>query len=371
MTLDAAKLQPPPARLALEHKAAAASAPARPRFTAPQKAALIIAALGPEAAGPIIERIGDKHMKAFAETFARLQKVPRPDLNAVVAEFLHNVSKEDDGELKGGFEEARNLVVHFKGDESAAKLLDAIDAPGGRTVWEKLAAIEEEALAAYLSGKSPQIAAVILSRMDLDKASSVLGRLADEITQEILARLANPVAVRPDALAALGEAINEELLAPMRKTAKANGPGEKIGAMLNNMSEEKRESLLKFIEEKSPELLADVKAAILTFKDLPERLPAKAVPLVTREVDVQTILKAAKFGRKNAPETVEFLFANISQRLVQQYEEQMQEMKPIPVAEAEAAQAQIMTAVRKLVADGAVELNKIEVEDDGPKEEMV
>ncbi|MCA8897039.1 MAG: hypothetical protein KDA48_17400, partial [Amphiplicatus sp.] len=138
--------------------------------------------------------------------------------------------------------------------------------------------------------------------------------------------------------------------------------GEMIGAMLNNMSEEKRAGLLAFIEQSSPDILADVKSAILTFADIPTRVPVKAVPQITREIDVPTLLKAVKYGRQNAPETVEFLFANISQRLVQQYEEQMKDMKPVPMAEAEAAQAEIMVAVRKLVAEGVFELTKLEVE---------
>ena len=366
MTSEAAKLPPPPARLAIEHKA---PAPARAGFTAPQKAALIIAALGPEAAGPIIERIGDKHLKAFAEAYARLQNVGRKDLTAIVAEFLTNVSGGERGDgLKGGFAEARSLVSHFKGEESATKLLDSIDAPGGRTVWQKLAAVEDQALADYLAAKSPQTIAVVMARMDLDKASNILALLPDDAAQNVISRLTKPAPVRPEALHALAAAIESELLAPLRKAAKSGGPGEKIGAMLNNMSEEKRESFLQFIASKAPDLIDDVKSAILTFKDIPARLPAKAVTQVTREVDVQTVLKAAKYGRKNAPETVEFLFANISQRLVQQYEEQMKEMKPVTVADAEAAQGQIMIAIRKLVAEGAFELNKIETEEQTEEE---
>jgi flagellar motor switch protein FliG len=364
MTSEAAKLPPPPARLAIEHKP---PAPARAGFTAPQKAALIIAALGPEAAGPIIERIGDKHLKAFAEAYARLQNVARKDLSSVVLEFLTNVSGKEDG-LKGGFAEARSLVSHFKGEDSAAKLLDAIDAPGGRTVWQKLAAVEDQTLADYLAAKSPQTIAVVMARMDLDKASNILALLPDDVAQHVITRLTKPAPVRPEALRALAAAIESELLAPLRKAAKSGGPGEKIGAMLNNMSEEKRESFLQFIASKAPDLIDDVKSAILTFKDIPARLPAKAVTQVTREVDVQTVLKAAKYGRKNAPETVEFLFANISQRLVQQYEEQMKEMKPVTVADAEAAQGQIMIAIRKLVAEGAFELNKIETEEQTEEE---
>lgn len=367
MTQQRARLEAPETPLAIEHSSP--QPPARARFTAPQKAALVIAALGPEAAGPIIERIGDQHLKAFAAALARLQRIPQKELIAVISEFIASISADSDG-LKGGFDEARTLVSHFKGDEDATKLLDDIDAPGGRDVWQKLAAVEDAALADYLHKKSAQTIAVILSRMDLDKASNILARLPDETARTVVARLTKPVSIRPEALDALAATVENEFLAPLRKSSRRENPGEKIGAMLNNLSEEKRASLLGYLEENAPDLIDDVKAAILTFKDIPERLPPKAVTVVTREVDAQVLLKAAKYGRKNAPETVEFLFANISQRLVQQYEEQMQEMKPITIAEAEAAQAEIMTAIRRLVAEGAFELNTVEKEETA-EEEMI
>ncbi|MEZ5928750.1 MAG: FliG C-terminal domain-containing protein [Parvularculaceae bacterium] len=365
MTSEAAKLPAAAARLAIEHVGAGGlkpSAGGRAFFSGPQKAALIIAALGPEAAGPIIERIGDKHLKSFAEAYARLKNVPRKDLISVASEFLAQVTGDDDSGVKGGFEQARNLVSHFKGDENATKLFDTIDAPGGRSVWEKLETIDDEAIAGYLGKQNAQTVAVVLSKLDLDKASAVLAKLPNEIAQTVVTRLSKPSPVRREALDALASSIETEFLNPMRKAATAAKPGEMIGAMLNNMSEEKRAGLLAFIEQSSPDILADVKSAILTFADIPTRVPVKAVPQITREIDVPTLLKAVKYGRQNAPETVEFLFANISQRLVQQYEEQMKDMKPVPMAEAEAAQAEIMVAVRKLVAEGVFELTKLEVE---------
>lgn len=368
-----AALSSPDSRLAIEHRGASA----RVNFTGPQKAALIIAALGPEAAGPIIERIGDKHLKAFAECYARLQHVPRNDLVSVVAEFLTRVSTDEDGGLKGGFEQARDLISRFRTPEEATKIFDTIDVPGGRTVWQKLEAIADDEIAGYLGRQNPQMAAVVLSRLNLDKASAILAKLPDEMAQDVVTRLSKPAPIRPEALKALAASIETEFLAPMRKVEKKEKPGETIGAMLNNMSEEKRNSFLAFIEKNKPEILADVKASIMTFKDIPARVPAKAVPQITREVDVPTLLKAVKYGRQNAPETVEFLFSNISQRLVQQYDEQINDMQPVPLAEAEAAQSQVMVAIRRLVAEGVFELIPLRLEtaeEDGaaaPEEQFV
>lgn len=329
-------------------------------FSAPQKAALVIAALGPEAAGPIIERIGDKHLKAFAEAYAHLQKIPRKDLLAVVSEFVAHLGDDVGADLKGGMEEARELLTHFKGAESTTKLLDDVDAPGGRTVWEKLDGIADEAIARYLEKQNPQTVAVVLSRLNTDKASSLLGVLAPELSQQVLIRLAKPMAVRREALKVLGEAIDREFLAPARAAAKAKRPGLAIGAMMNNLSPDKRDSMLQFIEAQSPDIIEDVKSCILTFQDIPARLPANACPLVVREMEADAFLKAAKYAKQNAPETIEFVFKNISQRMKQQYEEQMEALKQVTLADAEAAQASFMSTVRRLVSSGEIVLNKVE-----------
>jgi flagellar motor switch protein FliG len=326
-------------------------------FSAPQKAALIIAALGPEAAGPIIERIGDQHLRAFARAFGRLDRVPRAELVAVIEEFVGNL-RSADGEVKGGYEGASALLAHFKSEDAAARLLDEAEVPGGRTVWQKLETVKDEAIAGYLSNLHPQAAAVVLSRLDVDKASAVLANLDGEISQELVARLARGVNVRREALRVLGDAVERDFLAPMRNASRARRPGETVGAMMNNMSAEKRDKLLGFIQTKAPEIYEEVKAQILTFQDLPSRVPPQAVPAIVRGVEADQFLKAVKLGRQNAPETVEFIFANISQRMGQQYQEQIDALSQVTAAEAEAAQGAMMTAVRRLVAAGEFQLIK-------------
>ncbi len=329
-------------------------------LTAPQKAALVIAALGPEGAGPIIERIGDKHLKAFAEAYAHLRTIPRQELVSVVGEFVSELGGSGgEAGMKSGFDGARELIEHFKGADDATKILDDINVPGGRTVWQKLESIADEAIAKYLSAQSPQTVAVIISRLNTDKASSLLACLEADLAQKVLIKLATPFAVRKEALRVLADAVERDFLGPIRAQSKAKRPGLAIGAMMNNMPAEKREAFLKFIEAEAPAIVDDVKSSILTFQDLPTRLPPNAVPAVVRELEVNQFLKAAKYARTNAPEALEFIFKNISQRMKQQYEEQMEGLKQVTLADAEAAQGAFMTAVRRLVAAGEIKLVEI------------
>lgn len=332
-------------------------------LTTPQKAALIIAVLGPESAGPIIERIEDKHLRAFARAYAHLQTVPKGAIEGVVKEFVGRLSKNDE-EIKGGYEETRELLSQFIGSDDIIRLMDDIDIPGGESIWERLERAPDAALAEYLGKQSPQLIAVVLSKLNAEQASRLLDLLDTELARDTILRLSKPIQIKREALQVLSDTIERDFLNPLRQETRTRNPGEMIGAMMNNITSEKREELLTFISSKTPDIMRDVKKSMLTFQDIPERVPGKAISLVIKEMELSDFLQAAKFGKQNAPSSVEYIFSNISQRMAQQYEEEMETLKKIPVKNAERAQAAFMAIVRKLVAAGEIELMDIPSDED-------
>lgn len=341
--------------------------PSAPGLSAAQKAALVIAALGPEAAGPIIERIEDKHLRAFARAYAHLRSIPKEILQGVVEEFVGrlNVASND---LKGGYEETRELLSQFISSDDITRLMDDIDAPGGQTLWEKLERAPDEAFAKYLQKQNPQLVAVVLSKINTEQASRLLDLFEPDLTRQVIMRLSKPIKARPEVLKVVSETLERDFLTPLRRTTKTRDPGEMIGAMMNNIGSEKRESLLNFITESVPGILRGVKKSMLTFQDIPERLPANAVSMVIKELETNDFLQAVKFGKQNAPSSVEFIFKNISQRMAQQYEEQLENLKKVSVEDAEKTQALFMMAVRRLAAAGEITLLEPEVEEESEEE---
>lgn len=326
-------------------------------LSAAQKAALVIAALGPEAAGPIIERVEDKHLRAFARAYAHLHTIPQAALKVVAEEFMSQLGGGDT-ELKGGVEETKELLRQFISQDEIVRLMEGLDVPGGESVWEKLDRAEDEALSEYLATQNMQLVAVVLSKINTEKASRILNMLEEEVAMKIIARLAKPMHIDQPVLNILSETIERDFLAPLRASPDMRNPGQMIGSMMNNVMSEKREKLMAYIAESQPDIVADVKKSLLTFQDVAERVPANAITMVIKEIEGEDFLQAVKFGRQNAPSSVEFIFSNISQRMRQQYEEEIEKLKPITVEEAEAAQSSFMTIVRRLAASGEIELNE-------------
>ncbi len=338
--------------------------PAGAHLTTAQKAALIIAALGPEAAGPIIERIEDKHLRSFARAYAHLQSIPKEVLQGVVQEFVGHLGT-DNNDIKGGYEETRELLSQFIGSDDITRLMDDIDVPGGQTVWEKLERTPDDAFAKYLEKQSPQLVAVVLSKISTEQASRILDLFDEGLSRQVILRLSKPIQAKREALKVLSDTLDRDFLSPLRRSVKTRDPGEMIGAMMNNIGSEKRESLLGFISDSVPSILTGVRKSMLTFQDIPDRVPGNAISMVIKELETADFLQAVKFGKQNAPSSVEFIFKNISQRMAKQYEEQLEDLKKVSIEDAEKAQAMFMVAVRKLANAGDITLIDPEIEEEG------
>ncbi len=337
-------------------------------LTSPQKAALVIAALGPDAAGPVLERIGDEHLHSFARAYVHLQSVPKAALQSVVKEFIAQLTEDDDS-INGGFEKTRELLSKFIDAEDVNRLMNNIGSSGGQDIWGKLVDASDDALAEYLAMQKPQLIAVVLSKIDTEKASRILDLFDTEMAGKVILRLSKPVDVSESTLQILSDTIERDFLAPMEATSESHDPSAMIGSMMNNIMSEKREELLSFIAESAPEILHGVKKSMLTFQDIAVRVPPNAIPIAIREVELEEFLQAVKFGKENAPSAVEFIMANISQRMAAQYQEQMEELKTITTKEAEAAQSSFMSVIRKLGASGEIQLIDPVSEEDAEEQE--
>ncbi|MGM0585671.1 MAG: hypothetical protein ACQEUZ_13580, partial [Pseudomonadota bacterium] len=117
-------------------EAAQARAAAREMNPA-QKAAIVIVALGPEAASEILRGLGEPNIRRFAAAVSKLQGVPHAVVDAVVTDFLAALG--DELSVRGGLDEARKFLGRVLDEDSLARVLDEVDARSGRSVWLRLA----------------------------------------------------------------------------------------------------------------------------------------------------------------------------------------------------------------------------------------
>ncbi|WP_425409234.1 FliG C-terminal domain-containing protein [Hyphococcus sp.] len=344
-------------------------------FTRSHKAAIVLASLSAETAAAVVDDISDAQLKTFAKAFCELKSVPPQLLHAVAQEFLAEINQKNN-DLAGGADETRRVLGLMASEERADRILSDLDggAGDGGNVWERVEKLDDEVLADYVQKQRMPVGAAILAKLDYEKTAAVLDKADDGYAKQILIELARKKPPSPAAIEAIAQVLEEDLLKPAPgaaedgeegdgEEAKSDGAGGATGAVgeiVNNLPGAKRDAFLAHLQESDPEVGAAVKRALLIFEDLHARVPANGAPAVMRDIERETLLTAIKHGEKNAPETVEFLFGNISKRMVEQYKEELAEMDEPSETDGEAAQREITAAVRRLVRDGEFKLNAIE-----------
>ncbi len=342
-------------------------------FTKAHKAAIVLASLSAESAAAIVEDMSDNELRVFAKAFSELKSVSPQLLQAVAEEFIAEIGQEDNN-LAGGPDEARRVLALMAQEERADRILSNMGGGGDSAVWPRIEKLEDQELAEYIQAQRMPVAAAIISKLSHEKTASVLDIAEGDYAQRILLELARKQPPSGEALEAIANVLEEELLKSSgagdedegedgEEPKPKNNAGAAVGEIINYLPGAKRDALLEHFKAADPEIGAAVRKAILTFEELHARMPAAGATALLRDLDREVLLKAIKFGETNAQETVEFLFGNISKRMVEQYKEELAEMETPPETEGETAQREVTSAVRALVAQGEFKLIALQEEE--------
>lgn len=334
-----------------------------PVLTAAQKAAVIITLLGSDKAGPLMEMVEDRHLRTFVKSYEKLNAVPRSVLLAAVADFVTQLHQSL-GSLQGGAKKARAFTEETLNEDRVARIFGEVMAPPteegeGDDIWALLAQKDGKELATYLQTQRAQVGGIVLGQFSPEKAGEVLAELPDEQSCKIVALLSDPPKIDQTTLATIGTVIRQEFLETTNDDKEDENPLEMVSSILSVLPTEKREGLLDFMMEKDPLKAEKIRKGLMTFEDLPDRLPRNGVPVLFRKMEENILLQALKFGEETVPGTTEYLFSNISQRMAEQYKEQMESLPPVSQKQGEGAQSVMMALISRLEKDGAITLIKV------------
>lgn len=323
-------------------------------YSQSQKGAIIIALLGAEHAKPLVEAFDDEHLRSFVAAMQTIQFTPRPILLATIAEFI-NAMRENNSGLRGGEKPARELAEALLSTERATRLFgtDTNDAANNDSVWDSLKKENPEKLAEYLNDQRPELVSFVLSKMGSVQAGEILAELSDDMAGTAARHMADGATYDADIEDAIAELLKIEYLESESEddgSETANFMADVMGVL----PKARRDKLMDIIDKNNPETAEKIRKGLLTFEDLPVRLPKTAIPLIFRDMDPKDLLAALKSGQDAEPKTVEFLFANISQRMAEQYKEQVEALGALSGKEADAAIIALMSFISRQEKAGTI-----------------
>ena len=346
----------PPARIEGTQSRGAAA-----RLTRAQKAAIIVRFLVNEGADVSLCDLPDELQARLTTQMGAMRYVDRTTLAEVVAEFAQ--------ELEGmgltfprGLTGALSALDGRISPQTAARLRKEAGVRQSGDPWELVKAADADTLVPIVEEESAEVAAVILSKLDVARAAELLGKLPGAVARRITYAVSQTGSVSPAAVDRIGLALAAQLQ-DLPETAFADGAVDRVGAILNYSTSALRDEVLDGLEETDQDFAALVRQAIFTFVHLPDKVKPLDVPRILREVDQaeQVTALAGALDSDLAP-AAEFVLSNISKRMAEALRDEIAERERVRPRDAEIAQSRIVNAVRELEAKGEISL--ISPEDD-------
>ncbi|WP_439142515.1 flagellar motor switch protein FliG [Planktotalea sp.] len=337
---------------------AQARLPAR-TVTSAEKAAIVVRFFMNEGAHVPIDTLPEGLQAELTHQMGSLRRIDRATLVSVIEEFATEL-EETGLTFPKGVAGALNELDGKISPGAAARIRKRTGVRAIGDPWEQLFELEAEKLLSLIEDESIEVAAVLLSKIDVKKAATMLGQMPGERARRITYAVSLTNSVTPDAVDRIGRSLISQLDdEPI--LAFTNKPEERLGAILNSSRSMTRDELLDGLDEADQSFAAEVRKAIFTFKHIAERVDERDVPAVLKSVDNDMLVTA--LASATAPTTkasADFIFANISSRMAEQLREAVQERGQVGDEDGEIAMAEVVTAVRDLAQTGEILLKESE-----------
>lgn len=325
------------------------------------KAAVILAAIGPEAAAEFLKSMTESSLTRTAIAISRLDRISKETLDAVIAEFILSIGTEE--EVSGGSATARRLLSEVLDDNTIEKIMFDVEGGDSRRAWKKLNDVPTATLASFIGAEHPQTAAIIMSELRSDKAAGLIDRLDPEFAQQTMLRMARVPTLDPDVAEMVEMVIATDFLSAQQRAKRARRPADLIAGLMNNLPEGSREKFLEFLEIERPSFHKDVLRTMFTFNDIRSRVEPRDISRIAKEIEEATLTAALKWGKSQGNPTVDFILQNLSKRLAERLEEDVDAMPDVTPRDGEAAHQEVVRIIQEMSKAGRIQL----VEDEAPE----
>jgi flagellar motor switch protein FliG len=316
----------------------------------PQKAAILMLALGEEHCARLFSMMHEDEIKEVSSAMAQLGAVKADTVERLCTDFIENIGAA--GSLIGSFESTETLLMKALPAERVAQIMEEIRGPAGRTMWDKLGNVNEEVLANYLKNEYPQTVAVVLSKVRPEHAARVLALLPDTFAMEVVMRMLRMETVQKDVLDGVERTLRAEFMSNLARSTRRDAH-ELMADIFNNLDRQAETRFLTGLEERSREAAERIKSLMFTFDDL-QRLSGPSIQTLLRSIEKDKL----PIALKGASDRIKELFlSNLSERAGKMLREDMESLGPVKVRDVDEAQAGIVLLAKELAAQGQIEIS--------------
>jgi len=326
-------------------------------FNGADKAALLLMSVGEDHAARIFDHMEDEEIRELSQAMADLGNVTSDVIEQLFIEFADQISST--GTVTGNYESTERLLTKVMDKEKVENIMEEIRGPAGRTMWDKLANVNETVLANYLKNEYPQTVAVVLSKIKSEHAARVLACLPEAFAMEVVMRMLRMESVQKEVLDDVERTLRNEFMSNLAKTSRRDSH-ELMADIFNFLDRTLEGRFLDALEERNRDSAERIRALMFTFEDLDNLDPAGVQTLLSN-TDKEKLVVALK----GASEKIrDLFFSNMSERAAKIMREDMEAMGPVRLRDVDEAQMYMVQTAKDLAAKNEIVLADSKGEDE-------
>ncbi|MET3318441.1 UNVERIFIED_ORG: flagellar motor switch protein FliG [Peribacillus simplex] len=318
-------------------------------LTGKQKAAILLISLGPDVSASVYKHLSEEEIERLTLEISGVRKVDSQDKEEILEEF-HNIALAQDYISQGGIGYAKQVLEKALGTDQAAAIINRLTSSLQVRPFDFARKADPGQILNFIQNEHPQTIALILSYLDPTQAGHILSELPQEVQADIARRIALMDSTSPEIINEVEQILERKLSATVTQDYTQTGGVEAVVDVLNGVDRSTERTILDALETQDPELAEEIKKRMFVFEDI-VTLDGRAIQRVVLESENEDLKLSLKVA---SDEVKEIVFRNMSKRMVEMFQEEMEYMGPVRLRDVEEAQSRIVAVVRRLEETGEI-----------------
>ena len=314
-----------------------------------QKAAILLITLGPEVSAQIFKHLRDDEIEQLTLEIANVRKVDSTDRDNILTEF-NQICMAQEYISQGGIEYAKEILDKALGEDKAKEVLTRLTATLQVRPFDFARKADPAQILNFIQNENTQTIALVLSYLQSEQASTILSSLPQDKQADVAKRIAMMDSTSPEVITQIEHILEQKLSSTVTQDYTNAGGIDSIVQILNGVDRGTERTILDALEIQDPELAEDIKKRMFVFEDIVS-IDNRSIQRIIRDVengDLQLALKVS------SEEVREAIFRNMSKRMAETFQEEMEFMGPVRLRDVEEAQTRIVAIIRRLEESGEI-----------------
>ena len=320
-------------------------APSMPRVSlnSQQKAAAVIVALGADKASHLYKFMEPDDVEQLTIEVAKLGLLGSEQTEEVLTEF-YQMCLSNKAVTEGGLEYARAVLEKAYGPQTGEELLGKVTKSLKNRQFAFMDKADERSLFSALQNERAQTIALVLSHIEASKAAGVIAQLDEARQIKVVENMAKIEGVSPMALKIVEADMRNKFSNIVTSSNVKVGGIDYVADVMNNLDRSSEKNIFDGLAAYDQELADEIRKRMFVFEDI-ITMDDRSVQRFVRDCDPRDLVLALKATNK---EVAAKLFNNMSTRMAQSIQDDLEITTNVRMKDVEEAQQRIVDIIRGL-----------------------